>query len=58
MSIRYTQQTAWVRFVGTHTQYDQAIMMLTWIAPLLAWKNCGRQRTVPRKRTSWKGSLS
>lgn len=23
VSIRYTQQIAWVRFVGTHTQYDQ-----------------------------------
>lgn len=22
-SIRYTQQIAWVRFVGTHAQYDQ-----------------------------------
>nr|WP_297456445.1 type II toxin-antitoxin system HigB family toxin [uncultured Halomonas sp.] len=23
VSIRYTQQIAWVRFVGTHAQYDQ-----------------------------------
>ncbi|WP_300273111.1 type II toxin-antitoxin system HigB family toxin [Halomonas sp.] len=23
VAIRYTQQIAWVRFVGTHAQYDQ-----------------------------------